>query len=278
MMVRSILTLAGLALVLTGAAGCDTGRVYFMNMTEAGARAADSFSYESEDEPTLLVGTSGPVAVDVESFGGDVEIFVDPDLAQPEVSITRRAMHGFLRSDESQASLAQISSSVTVSPGALGQVLVVRTSTTHGEPHFQAADVEIHLPACENVRVVTHNGDVEIVDVSGTVDVTTDDGDIIVATNHALTQPVTIINNSGDVDYRIRSESTGDFDCRAYRGQVIPNFRRGEVRVLPGTQHDAFFGRLNRGENLVTIRAADGHVRIAVVEDPTLYGPFVGDN
>ena len=83
-----------------------------------------------------------------------------------------------------------------------------------------------------------------------------------------MTEPVQIINNAGSIEYRVRRESTAAFDCQALRGRVTQNAQYGEVVVHDGTSFDTLRSTLNGGTNPVLLRAADGDIRVAVMDDP----------
>ena len=229
-----------------------------------------------QDEPRWFA-VVGPIAVDVDSFGGDVIIDVDERLEHAAVTVTRRALHGYGRREEADASLAQISYTVEIVPGELGQVLQIRAATTHPEPYFQRVDLLIEAPEIEGVRVRTQNGDVHARRIRGEVDIVTDDGDVRVMTPYPMNQRVTIVNNSGDIDFRIRAESAGTIDGETVRGRVLHRVTRGLLIVHPETSHNRLRATLNGGENEFWFRATDGDIRIAVVPAPTKVGHIIFD-
>ena len=85
-----------------------------------------------------------------------------------------------------------------------------------------------------------------------------------------------IINNKGDIVFRIRSESTGELDCRAVRGIVTHHATHGRMIIHPGTSHNTLLATLNEGGNPMVLRAADGDISLAVVPNPTHVGIFIG--
>jgi hypothetical protein len=270
---RAILTLVALA--AASAAGCTPLGAVAGATDEAMQETADDLTFVAGPEEPILLAVAGPTAIDVESFGGDVEIIGGAETAHAIVTIKRRATHGYGRKPEAEASLAEIHSSVEVVPGDLGPRLQVRVWTTHAEPYFQRADVRIELPQVDGVHVVTDNGDVDLSYVTGRIDVRTEDGDVRVMTPLPLVSPVTILNDSGDIDYRVRGESTATFDCEAVRGQVFHRVEYGRLSVRSGTDHDTLLASLNGGSNAVELRTVDGNIRIAVVPDPMAVGMII---
>ncbi|MCH8823650.1 MAG: hypothetical protein IH984_09105 [Planctomycetes bacterium] len=225
----------------------------------------------SIDEPIVLQ-VLGPIEINVESFGGDVIINVDEELTAAKVTITRVAVHGAGRKEEAEASLSQIDYTVEIVPGDLGQVLRVRTFTTHAEPHFQRADILIELPAVDGVYVITERGDVVAKNIEGVVKISNNLGDVRVMTNLPMKRSVEIINSEGDIEYRVRGESTGVFDCKAEGGRVEHVVKYGLFRIAPNRRRGILQAALNNGDNLIKLVTQDGNIFIAVVADPTDVG------
>jgi len=223
------------------------------------------------DEPRTF-DVAGPIAVDVTSFGGNVTITADEDLTEATVKVTRDARHGFMRGDEAEASLDEIDYSAELVNRETGQVLEVRTWTDHDQPYHQRAHLLITAPEVTDVHVRTSGGTVIAEMVHGTVDIETSDGDVRVMTNKPMTRRVTIVNSDGDIDYRVRGESTARFDAQTVRGQVLQRVRNGRMIVMSSTDHNSLQATLNEGSNPVTLRTVDGDIRIAVVPEPTKVG------
>jgi len=229
------------------------------------------------DDP-IEFAVNGPIAVDVESFSGDVIISANPKLKNHgTVTVVREAMQGYGRTKEAKASLADIHYTAEIVPGALGQSLQVRTSTANAEPHFQRANIYIELPEIDGVIVHTTNGLVHATSISGPVDISTSEHDVRVMTNLAMNKAVNIINRNGDIDYRIRGESQGAFDAQTINGKVSYRVRYGIPNVLPETRNDRLLATLNSGTNPVTLRTVNGDIRIAVIHNPEQIGATIID-
>ncbi|UCD74091.1 MAG: DUF4097 family beta strand repeat protein [Phycisphaerales bacterium] len=227
-----------------------------------------------KDEPIVL-DLAAPVAVDVQSFNGDVFIEAGSDFEVATVQVVRRAKHGYMRYEEAEASLEQISYTVGLAPGELGQILQVRTATEALEPHFQEADVYITLPEVDGVFVRTTNGRVEVRGVEGRIDVATTNSDIRILSNRPLRRPVTAVNRNGDILYRVRAESTGEFDCETVNGQVVTHVEYGDFLVAPTNDQDTVRANLNNGSNRIVLRTVDGDIVVSVVENPEEVGWLV---
>jgi hypothetical protein len=236
---------------------------------------ANRLTEKHVNDDAIHMAVAGPTAVDIESFGGHVEVIADPGVDHAVIEFTRRGLHGHGRTAYSADSLAEIDYSADVIPGDLGPILRIRTWTTHAEPYFQRADVRVTLPEVDGVHVRTTNGHVEMRDVRGTIDVVSDDGPVRLMTTRAITRPVTIINNGGDIDLRVRGESTGELDFQAVRGVVTHRVEFGEMIVLRGTTHNTLRAMFNGGDNPIVLRAADGDIRMTVTEAPTEVGSVI---
>jgi hypothetical protein len=231
-----------------------------------------------DDDVVHLIPVSGPIAVDVELYSGEVTI--DAGIhhqGDARVTIQREASHGYGRKDDADDSLAHMSESVELKPDALGRsVLTIRAGTTDAEAHYHRANVVIEATAIDGVRVRTH-GRVKVTGARGAVEVATAGGDVYFATYLAMTEPVDITTGDGNIDFRIRAESTGRFDCESAGDKVLHRVRYGRFIIQQGTDQDSLRATLNDGENPVRLHATNGKVRIAVVPDPRAHGARIVD-
>jgi len=217
---------------------------------------------------------TGPVSVDVESFNGDVTVEVDPRATDIRFQVERESIHGMFRGGDAAAALKGIEYEAHMATGELGPVFKVRTWTTTPEPHLQLAHVHITLPALQDVKIKSSQGSVRVVNNTGSVDITTSKGDVLVMTNEAMTMPVTIVTSDGTIDYRVRGESTGRFDCETVRGDIKHRLHHGRFVMQPSS-HNSLRMTLNDGENPVQLRTVDGDIRIAIVSNPTAIGTYI---
>lgn len=226
----------------------------------------------SEKDTPILLDVTGAIAIDVESFNGDVVITGNPNIRQASVQIVKEGVQGYKRTKEAKESLVDISATVEIVGGEMGQVLQVRTSTTNPEPYYQRAHVIMEVPQIDGVSVHTHNGKVYVTNIAGAVDISTDDGEVRVMSNQAMLKPVTIVNRNGDINYRVRGESTGRLDCQTIDGRVFQLVRYGRVKLMEPTDRTTLNATLNDGTNLIRLRTVKGDIRIAVVSNPEQVG------
>ena len=234
--------------------------------------AASGCTHRYTTDASVSLDLPGTVGVEVDNFAGDVVIRVDPDISQPTLTVIRESIHGAGRKEDAKASLSEITYDFEVVTGDLGPVLRVSTATTHAEPHFVRANVVLDLPEVYGVNVRTHLGSVEAFHVQGPIDIETDGADVLVATTRPLLDPITIVNRQGDINMRLRSESSGDLDFATVRGTVTSRITRGRTIIYPPSGADVYRASLNDGRNRVILRTVDGEIRFMVVENPMSYG------
>jgi hypothetical protein len=262
-----------LALILAAAAGlggCGAGGALRHPFDP------QAWSYQSRQDDPIILAVAGPVAVDVDSFGGDVIVIADAKLSQATVTVTREATHGSARKKEAKRSLAEIGYSAVVVPGAAGPELEIRTWTGHAEPHHQRAHLEIGVPAVNGLNLRARRGFVEAIDLEGEVHIECSEGDVRIMTNRPMQRAVTVLNRQGDIDYRVRGESTGSFDCEVADGEVFYRARQGRFIVDKATNR-TLRATLNDGSNPILLRTSGGDIRVAVVHNPGQVGEKIVD-
>lgn len=270
-------SLAVVALASVG--GCATRNQLDFVPARSGSPIGDFLSayVEGEQQEWTFEGAE-IVEVDVESVNGDVIIVADPRYKNTRVTMLPQAVNGYERGDEAKAAVTRVTAQVDKVPGDLGPRIEVRTSTTDPEPYYIRAHVTIEAPSIEGVRVRTSRGNVMLKNVAGAIDVSTTGGNVRLMTPQPLVKPVTIVNKDGDIDYRVRGESTGYFDMATVGGIIKLRCRYGRwIAVDPGNTQDRMVASLNGGENPVVLRTVDGDIRVAVVSNPMEVGLFIVD-
>ncbi len=224
----------------------------------------------------IVLNIAGPVAVEVESFNGDVKVLVDDRLDHATVRVKRVADYGWTREKTARKSLDEIDYSVELVSGPEGPVLRVKTWTSHPEPHYQRAHVTIRLPGVNRLQVTTNRGRVVAVDTRGETEITTVRGSIRFMTTRPITKAVTLHSARGDIDFRVRGESVGLITAESSDGDVDQHVRYGNVRVTEDLDRRKTI-ILNDGTNPIRLTTDEGNVRIAVVANPTDVGTFIRD-
>lgn len=257
------------------AAGCTAnvrpGIAY--GVVQTWNRSVGGHVHENE---SFLVPAAGVINVEVDNFAGNVVMHAVGDGATASIDVVRRATHGLGRHSESEESLKQLAVAYGVEERGGRATLVVKATTTHVEPWFQAVDIDIAVPRLGVVIVRTSRGHVMVTNFEDGVDIETSHGDVRAATNAAILSPSTILNREGSIDWRVAPKSAGSFQMEAVNGQAQIRVRDG-VWLATDRRNDSNsnYGVLNRGTNLVILRTVDGDIRMYVGESPTEMGTFI---
>lgn len=232
-----------------------------------------------------LVFDKGPVAdvvaVDVDSFRGPVRIVANPDVPNISVRARLRAFNNirddrgnvvYPNGEDQTLELIDVVTQLTTD-GQRHGVLKVTTSTRFQYPDDQWVGLYINVPIVDGVRVRTRDGNVDLVNVRGAVDVIADNGDVIVRSAKPLLQPIEINAINGSIEYRIRPTSEGVFDVEAVNGRADFRGYQGwsKIRQRGASEYQAMLGR---GTNPVSLRATNGNVRVVITDDPVPVGYF----
>ncbi len=214
--------------------------------------------------PQRTVETVGPIAVEVDSFAGDVSVIVDESLQDATIDVVQR-IEAY---EENDLLVKRVDWTTQVNQTATGEVLTVRVSCDDNPLQTIFADTVITAPSIDNVTVRTHKGNVHVFGSSGTLDIHTSDGDVLVATPLVMNERVLIENVRGDIRYRIREESSGQIDLTAISGTATFNMRFGEGAILPGSTGERLKATFNNGQNDVVMRTVEGDITVDVVKRP----------
>ncbi|MBC8522603.1 DUF4097 family beta strand repeat protein [PVC group bacterium] len=214
----------------------------------------------------LVLNTSGPVAVDVDSFSGDITITADRTSVDTIINFHRSSS----RESDQNNLYRFISYTAETRPTEIGQEVVVKATAIHNELDLLRVDIAITTNSVENVNLRTRNGSVTLLGVGGKLDVRTADGDIHVSTNEPMTKPVLLENHRGNIVYRVSQEATGIVEVSAIGGRAGFDALLGNTTLLPGSTTGFLNATLNDGRNEVVLRTVDGDAVVEVVENPMI--------
>lgn len=216
------------------------------------------------DLNSVSLGTSGPVAIDVRSFGGTVTIVADPEVTGTFVSANQ------YEEGLGTVPIARLYMDVStyIEHGPLGETVHVVATCEDDPLHTVTANIVIRARDIHGVRVYNERGDVVVKGITGPVDIQTRDGHVRIVTPLVMNEQVTVENRRGNIVYRVRSESSGLINATAINGEATLDLRYGNAVILPGSTGDHLVARFNDGLNPITMRTVEGNVRIFVVPDP----------
>jgi hypothetical protein len=213
---------------------------------------------------TAMLPTRGPVAIDVQSFGGDVTVLVDETVEGTQVFANQLE----LGTDGVPERNVQMVCTTNIETGINGETVHVVATYDDNPLGLVSAEIIIRAQSIHNVSVTTANGDVTLLGVSGAINIKTKDGDVRVVTPLVMNESVSIENRRGNIVYRVRGESSGIIDATAMNGEVALDLRQGDATILPGSTGDHLEANFNGGTNPIVMRTVNGDVRIYVVADP----------
>ncbi|MBI1304698.1 MAG: hypothetical protein GC172_13070 [Phycisphaera sp.] len=267
-------------LALAGLSACAPHRTLEDEIVRSGQAVGDAARWRTFDtEEPLELKTTGALAVEVDNFAGPVVIRADRKVERTFVEVRRVANHGLGRWNESWDALETAQWTATLEPRTGGgETLLIRTDTPDAEKHFQSMEILVVTPALDTVKVRSTRGGVTVIENRGVVDIETTRGDVRVMTPWPMTGPMTVVTSEGSIDYRVRGESRGVFDCESRGGEVRQRAEFGKwIALDKGNDHDRFRAVLNDGTNPVVLRTTEQPIRVAVVPDPTKVGPIIRD-
>lgn len=228
--------------------------------------------HESAEE-TQSIDIIEPIDVEIQSFAGDVVLrghHAEGGARSGYVTITRRAVHGFGRGDEAEASLEDISvrtSLKEVLPGRF--LLAIDATTSHPEPWFQRVDIEVDVAQLGAVRVKTMRGHVDIRESDHGCSVETTEGACRFITRRAIVDPITLVSSDSPIEVRLPPGSAGYVDAETVGGTVYSRVKVGRWLMRDRRNDgDSLHGSLNDGTNRIILRTSDANIYFSVTETP----------
>ena len=220
---------------------------------------------------TTTLETSGPVAVVVSSFGGDVTIIADPTVLR--TTVWARQLE--LGLGEIPMPSLHMECATYVEPTPWGEIVHVVATCNDNPLGIISAEITVRAHSIHGVTVETSHGDITLLGITGELNIRCSDGDVRVVTPYVMNEDVLIENRRGDIVYRVRAESSGSIDATAMNGEASLDLRYGQAVILPGSTGDHLVAEFNGGKNSLIMRTVDGNVRIFVVADPVGSEPWI---
>lgn len=214
-------------------------------------------------------------AVEVVNPNGSVRVEVDGRLAEPMVFARIRPAPGSQLDPELAATFVSVSAEAADEGGR--EVLRVRAEDAPDAPESPRVQLVVRLPDTSGVTVRNARGPVELIGVSGPLDVESGykgqaGGRVEVRAGEPMRVPVRLVTSDGPIFYQVPFGSTGVFDIRSEEGPARFLAHSGTVENVR-IEGSRWTGVLNRGENPVELRSGRGLVRAHVIADPVSYVP-----
>ena len=220
---------------------------------------------------------AGLVHVVVRNIEGDVRVRGQRVDASGDTTVRLRPRATMDTNFAARQELDQVQWDAQMKEAADGsRVLELSIRTRDPSAWFLRCDIEIDTPRLGRADIVTDHGRVLVEDNRGGVLVKSTFGDVRMRTPWPITEPCRIECKDGDVEWIVRGESSGAFDCESVGGEINVFARYGHwVATDPRNDGNSLVSRLNGGENPVVIRVTEGSVYIVIVEDPHDTGTFI---
>ncbi len=166
-----------------------------------------------------------------------------------------------------------------------GQTLFITLKSKDHEAWFAGSDIEVDAARLGDVTIDTKRGKIIVDDNRGSVDLSTTRGEIRVRTPWPMTKPSAMVTKDADIEWVIRGESAGAYDCETVGGTIHSYCRYGRWLMLDEGNYvngkrvnrndgNSLHATLNNGKNPIVMRNVDGDIRIKIVEDPHSTGTF----
>lgn len=239
---RVLMLVLAAALLVIG--GCARSSVYRVPVA-GGPQAGDAEAMQ-------------PLAVDISNLRGRVTIESGAWIKVPQVQARAYDASESVGQEHEWVSAQYVNQAgvgtlriLTAQPAGRGDV----------EPRFE---IKVRAGNVQGLRIRTADGNVFVRGVRGAVDIkTTGEGDILVRSPHALTQPITLAAEQGDVRLELSKDSTGTIEARAPRGEVSSKNPRGSVTNLQVTR-EVWRVIYNSGTNPIVLTSGEGDVDLVL--------------
>lgn len=212
----------------------------------------------------------GVPSIEIHNFRGDVRVIVDPKQTEPQIKASFRHDSFVTRPTREQAFK---SAPVVASYQQQGGEVVLRIETAPGLAQAKnfSTDLVIRMPACAGVVIRTTDGAVVVTGAAGPVDITNSSSGKVRApityrTQAAITGPVTLRTNNGNIMFGPGVGSTGRFTLTTETGRVRFSAKLGDLRNVMLSETSTWTGILNGGENPVTLHSDSGSVEVNLRE------------
>lgn len=137
----------------------------------------------------------------------------------------------------------------------------INVSQLNGTLEADLGDVKI-TGANGPVKIVTHNSDVSVGNVTGRVDIADAHADVHVTLNAPPTQDINITNDAGDVDVALPVRSSFEVDAISRGGDVDSDFSGGQLNVSNADAGGQITGRVGAGGPKITIATTYGTIHL----------------
>ena len=205
-----------------------------------------------------ISGISGPISATAQN--GDVEVHdagsdVSVQLQKGDARLSDVAGNVRITGKGSQIDVSDVKGDALIEGDFYGPIRVRNVAkTTHyasmrsdltllhltGELQLDSGQIEIS-DVGGFAKLVTHNKDIQVENVSGRLDITDSHGDIVVRFSQPPKEEINIVNDSGEVEITLPDKSSFEIAATSRSGEVQSDFENPSLRLA----NDSDTGRLN---------------------------------
>ncbi|MBL4590995.1 MAG: hypothetical protein JKY96_03440 [Phycisphaerales bacterium] len=260
--------MALLAMVLLASTGCT-------RMGGLRARMAANEIAHTVELKGLPVTIGRFIAVDIENPKGNVKVVA---LSRNEEAYVRfrvqkehllrwRSMRMKLGFDPN----GEYFTAEHITDGELSTIVVRPTDLTI-EGYRLPVDVTVYVPQCHGLRVLNAGGKVDVVGVTGVIDIVsgnaqTKGGKVEIRTESELHETISVWTNNGDITLVTGPDAGGTIELIAPHGRTSFWSKHGH------TEHSRpevgrWTGIWNNGSNSIKLESRNGNTKLMVVANP----------
>ncbi|MBX3363470.1 MAG: DUF4097 family beta strand repeat protein [Phycisphaeraceae bacterium] len=238
------------------------------------------------DEARYRVVVEGPrisanalAGVDIVNPKGPVRVIVDPSLRRAAVDARPIPRNGADRRE-----LERLREALAVSAESYVDDVrnVLRVRSAYRNPDENARiELTVYIPSCGGVMIRNADGHVELIGVSGDINVhsgvlgQTPGGSIMLVTETPVHGPLKLATTSGNIDIVMPSTSSGEYEVSTSEGRVQMQLIGGAISHSQSAA-TRWTGILNKGVHLCQVETMRGNVRVRLVDAPIEYRPVSG--
>jgi len=265
---RKALPIALLGVMTLTSVGCE-------RMGGLRARmAADEIAHSVEIKGTpVTIGRF--TAVDVENPKGNVKVVALPRHEEARIAF-RVQKENLMRWRSMRMKLGfdptgEYFTAEHINDGELS-TLVVRPTDLTIEGYRLPVDITIYVPQCDGLRVRNADGNIDIVGVSGVIEVVSGDeqhpgGNIEIRSESTLHENISAWTNDGDVTLVAGPDAGGTIELLAPRGLTTFWSKHG-LTENSRPEVGRWTGVWNDGTNSIRLETLTGNARLMVVDNP----------
>src|SRR5208282_5949034 len=226
-----------------------------------------------------ISGVAGSVIA--RTAGGDIEIHdagsdVTADLQKGDAKIAGVAGNLKLTGRGKDVDLSNIAGDATVEGAFVGDIRAssvaktIRSTSpwadvtiTHltGRLEADSGDIEIS-DAGGPLKLITHNKDIDVKNVSGRIEIVNTHGDVKVSYSASPRDDLTITNDSGDADVAMPAASSFAVSAVSKSGEVESDFENASLKISNEGDHGQISGKFGAAGPTITITTTYGTIHL----------------